>query len=79
MGCRTGSAVPSLSSCGTNIYLRGAWKGSAWTDVQVLRFDSTAAGVNNSTPETVPALPLSALLSLGGLLGLFGVRRLGRR
>lgn len=58
---------------GDKIYNRGTWTGTAWTNIQVLS-DAISA-----TPTSVPALPLFGLLSLGGLLGLFGARRLGRR
>jgi hypothetical protein len=58
---------------GDNIYFRGFYNGFGWANAQVL------TDAISSTPASVPALPLFGLLSLGSLLGLFGVRRLGRR
>jgi hypothetical protein len=58
---------------GDNIYFRGFYSGFGWQNPQVL------TDAISNTPASVPALPLFGLLSLGGLLGLFGARRLGRR
>ena len=65
---------------GDTVFLRGTWTGTApdyWSNYQIL---TNAVGVGTPLPEAssatpVPVLPLWGLLSLAGLVGLFGFRK----